>query len=347
MAKFRIFSIDGGGLRGIIPVLILKELERRTGKRLFEMFDMVAGTSTGGLIAAGAFVGSNGKPLYTLEQVEEVYSKRGNEIFPHKGPLADIFTDIKALKEPKYSPDGLTRVLNDLVKEHRMSDCLIPILVPSYDLENNTPCIFKSRNIAEDNALLYTVCRATSAAPTYLPAFECHYKGLKRTCIDGGVYMNNPSVAAVVEISKFKTDPYYREALPNFPGGVENVHFDDICVLSLGTGHYTDDIVKKKVENWGMLGWAPVIADVMMQGVNQASCYETDEILPTGNNLRLSVEIDNPKYADMTDSSQQCRDYLTKLVQRDIFGDSEIMKKLDQFIAHAELTRTAAAPVVA
>ena len=347
MAKFRILSIDGGGLRGIIPVLILQELEKRTGKRLYEMFDMVAGTSTGGLIAAGAFVGQNGKPVYTLDQIADVYIKRGKEIFPDKGPLGDIFTDIKALKEPRFSPDGLSNVLKDLVKDYRLSDCLIPVLAPSYDLETNQPCIFKSRNIVEDNALLYTLCRATSAAPTYLPAFECIYKGVHRTCIDGGVYMNNPSVAAIVEISKYKNDPYYKAALPNFPGGVENVQFEDICVLSLGTGHYTDNIVKKKVENWGMLGWAPAIADVMMQGVNQASCYECDELLEPGSNLRLSVEIDNSKYADMTDSTDQCREYLTNLVKRDIFGDAEIMKSLDVFIKHAELVRTADEPVMA
>lgn len=344
MAKFRILSIDGGGLRGIIPVLIMQELERRTGRRIHEMFDMVTGTSTGGLIAAGAFVGKNGKPLYTLQQVLEVYTKRGKEIFPDKGPIGDIFTDIKALKEPRFSPDGLSKVLKDLVGDYRLSDCLIPVVVPSYDLDNNQPCIFKSRTLAEDNALLYTMCRATSAAPTYLPAFECTYRGLKRTCIDGGVYMNNPSIAAIVEISKYKKDPYYKSALPDFPGGVENVKFEDICVLSLGTGHYTDDIVKKKVENWGMLGWAPVIADVMMQGVNQASCYECDELLEAGQNFRLSVDIDNSRYADMTDSTDACRNYLTGLVQRDIFNNTELMKQFDAFINRAELKRTVSAP---
>jgi uncharacterized protein len=347
MAKFRILSIDGGGLRGIIPVLILKELEQRTGRRLFEMFDMVAGTSTGGLIAAGAFVGKNGQPVYTLDQVAEVYTSRGKEIFPDRGVLGDIFTNIKALKEPKFSPDGLSRVLNDLVGDYRLGDCLIPMVIPSYDLDNNQPCIFKSRAVSEDNPLLYTVCRATSAAPTYLPAFECTYRGLHRTCIDGGVFMNNPSIAAIVEISKYRKDPYYKEALPNFPGGVENVEFEDICVLSLGTGHYTDNIARKKVENWGLLGWAPVISDVMMQGVNQAACYECEELLETGSNLRLSVEIGNEKYADMADSSDECQEYLTSLVRRDIFGNNELMKKLDRFIQHAELVRTTEAPVVA
>jgi patatin-like phospholipase/acyl hydrolase len=326
MAKFRILSIDGGGLRGIIPVLILQELERRTGKR---------------------FVSKNGKPLYSLQQVEEVYTKRGKEIFPDTGPLGDIFTDIKALKEPKYKPDGLSNVLKDLVGNYRLSDLLIPAVVPSYDLDNNQPCIFKSRTIAEDNALLYNMCRATSAAPTYFPAFQCTYRGMQRTCIDGGVYMNNPALAAIVEISKYKKDPFYRNALPAFPGGVENIIFDDICVLSLGTGHYTDNIVEKKVQNWGMLGWAPVIADVMMQAVNQTTCYESEEILATGNHFRLTIDIDDPKYADMADSSDACRNYLINLVQRNIFNNSALMTQWDTFIEHAELKRTASAPVVA
>lgn len=340
MAKFRILSLDGGGLRGIIPVLMLKELERRTGKRVFEMFDMVAGTSTGAMIAAGSLVGRNGKPVYTLEQIEEIYTVRGKDIFPPKNFPGNIFTGIRSLKQPKYRPDGLSKVLSDLLRNYRLSDCLAPLLAVSYDLDNNQPCIFKTRNMHEDNALLYNVCRATSAAPTYLPAFECKYRGLERTCIDGGVFMNNPSVAAVVEISKFRKHPYYQRALPAFPGGVENITFSDICVLSLGTGTYTDKIAKKKVENWGLLGWAPVISDIMMQGVNQASCYKCNELLDEGNYLRLSVDIREERYSSMDDSSDACRNYIISLLQRDVFDNSVLMKQLDEFIVHAELTRS-------
>src|SRR4028119_1606200 len=84
-AKFRILSLDGGGLRGIISVIVLKEMERRSGKRITDLFDMVAGTSTGGLIACGITVSDNGiSPKYTLEEIEKIYVENGKDIFPEK-----------------------------------------------------------------------------------------------------------------------------------------------------------------------------------------------------------------------------------------------------------------------
>ena len=88
MKKFRILSIDGGGLRGVVPLTILKKVEAITGKRITENFDLIAGTSTGGLIACAISVKdiqNDTQPLYTLDEILKVYVKRGKEIFPKKG----------------------------------------------------------------------------------------------------------------------------------------------------------------------------------------------------------------------------------------------------------------------
>lgn len=240
-AKFRILSLDGGGLRGIIPVLVLKEIERRSGKRILDLFDMISGTSTGGLIACGIAVSDNGKTSkYSLEQIEDIYVKHGKDIFPEKSAFKNFIGKITSLKSPKFSPDGLQKVLTDLMGEKRISDCAKPILVTSYDLFNNEAILFKYRhalNYPENNALLVDVCRATSAAPTYLPAYDFVYENKKRICVDGGIYMNNPSMGSLIEVIKYHAENPYN---------LKELKLADISVLSLGTGHYTSKIADRK-----------------------------------------------------------------------------------------------------
>ncbi len=331
--KFKILSIDGGGLRGVIPIIILQELERRMkGKRIQDMFDLFAGTSTGGLISSALAVGDgNNKPVYNLEQILTIYTERGKEIFPKKGWIGNFFNSVSSLKNPTFKADGLDKVLRDMVDHKRIMNCTKPIFITAYDVFNNEAVFFKSRQAAmapECNIELYEVCRATSAGPTYLPAYDGNYWGKKRTYIDGGVFMNNPSVGAIVEVSRFHTDPIY-----NRP----DLHFEDICVLSLGTGHYAADMTRKKPESWGALDWVKPISDVMMQGVNQATSYEADELLENGQYLRMSINIHDSKRADMAYSSDETRDYLIAETKNQVLNNSVLMKQLDDFILKAEL----------
>lgn len=331
MAKFRILSIDGGGLRGIVPVLILKEIERRTGKRITELFDMIAGTSTGGLMAVGLTVSSDGKtPMYSLSDIEQVYKEQGKAIFPEKNLLGSIINNTVALKNPKYSADGLQQVLDSLLANKRISDCILPIFITSFDLYNNEAVLFKYRQAITDasaNARLVDICRATSAAPTYLPAYDFTFKDKKRICIDGGVYMNNPSLGALIEIMK-----YHKEA----PYNVENLKLDDIAILSLGTGYYSPEIARKKVEDWGLLDWATTITDVMMQAVNQTTTYETKELISAQNFLRLDLEINNLEFYDMADSSNKAQAYLTRETKTQLFENSTLMNQLDLFLKSSQ-----------
>ena len=324
---FRILSLDGGGLRGIIPVLLLKEIEKRTGKRIVELFDLFAGTSTGGLIVCALTVSDDGKiPVYSLQEVEEIYSKRGNEIFPKKSFAGKIIKSVTSLKTPRFSAKGLDKVLNELLGSRRMTNCLKPILITSFDLYNNEALFFKSRHalaIPGRNALLKDVCRATSAAPTYLPAYKFTFDGKTRVCVDGGVYINNPSVASLVEVTKYHMKPPY---------DLEEISLNDIQVLSIGTGQYTANIARKKVEKWGLLDWATSITDVMMQAVNQTASYITDELTSLDNFLRINIDIANQKYADMADSSDKTREYLISELNSQVFENTTLMRQLDSFI---------------
>ena len=325
--KFRILSLDGGGLRGIIPVLILKEIERRTGKRITDTFDMVAGTSTGALIACGITVSDDGKnPKYNLEAIEKIYTERGKDIFPKKNWFSGVVSGISSLKNPKFMPDGLQKVLEELLGEKRIADCMKPIFVTTFDLYNNEALLFKSRQAlreANRNARLIDICRATSAAPTYLPAYNFMYNEKKRVCVDGGIYMNNPAVGALVEVTK-----YHKETPYNF----QELSLNDISVLSIGTGHYSSEIARKKVEGFGLLDWATNITDVMMQAVNQTTTYQTEEFVSDGNFLRINLDIDDPKYSDMADSADETREYLIRMVNSQIISNSVLMAQLDKFL---------------
>ena len=325
--KFRILSLDGGGLRGIIPVLILKEIERRSGEKIFNLFDLISGTSTGGLIACGITVSDNGQtPKYTVQQIEEIYTNRGKDIFPKRNAIGNFFNSLTALKKPRFSDDGIEKVLKEYFGSKRLTDCLKPILITTFDLYNNEALFFKSRHAvveAQRNALLKDICRATSAAPTYLPAYKFTFDNKTRVCVDGGVYINNPSVASLVEITKYHKEPIY---------GFDDITLDDIQVLSLGTGHYSNDIARKKVEGWGLLDWATNITDVMMQAVNQTTNYQGEELTAKGNFLRINLDITDPKYSDMADSSEEARNYLINQVETQIFGNSTLMKQLDTLI---------------
>ena len=325
--KIRILSLDGGGLRGIIPVLILKEIERRSGEKIFNLFDLISGTSTGGLIACGITVSDDGKnPKYTIQQIEDIYTHRGNDIFPKRSGFSKFLNSLSSLKNPHFSAEGIDKVLTEYFGTKRLTDCLKPLIVTSFDLYNNESLFFKSRHAFSDpqkNATLKDVCRATSAAPTYLPAYKFMFDNKARVCIDGGVYINNPTIVSLVEITKYHTDKIY-----DFP----SIALSDVVVLSLGTGHYSSNIARNKVESWGLLDWATKISDVMMQAVNQATNYQAEELTKEGNFMRINLDIMEEKYADMADSSDETRNYLVNQVQSCIFGNQTLMNRLDDLI---------------
>jgi patatin-like phospholipase/acyl hydrolase len=338
---FLILSMDGGGLRGIVPVLILQKIEAMTGKKVQDMFHLLAGTSTGGLIACALSVSDDGtKPLYNLQDIADIYIKRGKEIFPPapKDLYQKLIDKVDSIFAPNFNPKGLDNVLVQMFDKRTMRNCMVPVMACSYDLKNNEPVFFKSRYTHNncDVAPLRDVCRATSAAPTYFPAFDMHYDLKDRVCVDGGVYINNPGMAAVSEASKFGKDPYYKR--PDF-------NFSDIHVLSLGTGTYKFDMSKKRYANGGLAAWATHISDVMMQSVNASTVYECTEMLEAGQYCRISIDIADAKYSDMADSSDATRNYLIEQVRVQVSENPGVIKNLEAFLKKAGVIESAGAAV--
>lgn len=317
--KFRILSIDGGGLRGLIPLLILKYIEKKTGKKSWELFDLIVGTSTGGIIATGLTVTEDGKTnLLTVDKLIELYTTNANFIFPKKRGISKLFQSVKSVFSPKYSSDGLDKLLKTYFKNLKLSDTLKPICVTSYDLMNNEISIFKSRKSQEEgqNPFLFEICRATSAAPTYLPSYNMKWNNKIRSMIDGGVYVNNPTLVGI------------SDALKNRYG--RKVKLKDLKVLSLGTGTHSSNLGVKNTPKWGIIEWAKPITDVMMQSSSRAVDYQVELLVE--DYLRLQIEIFEEKFSSMSDSSPETREYLIKQVEEQIFNNSEIMSKINKFI---------------
>jgi uncharacterized protein len=332
MPTFNILTIDGGGLRGIVPVRILEKVEELTGKKILDTFDMIAGTSTGGLIACCLTLRNDQNPMqpkYDLGNIADMYVKKGSTIFPIRSGIGKFFHKASNLFNPAYGAEGIEKVLKEYVQEQRIVDALRPILVSTYDLHGNAPVFFKSSEAfgnKEANARIYDICRATSAAPTYLPAYSFNYKGAPLTGIDGGVYVNNPTMAAIAEISRYGNKGFYKKR-----NGTD-VAFSDVRILSVGTGTYTGTITAKDAVSWGELQWVTRITDIMMKGVNQSTDYESGEMLDPGTYLRLNIAIKNEKYSNMADARTETREYLEQEVKAQITEDEKKIELLRQFL---------------
>ena len=339
MEKFRILSIDGGGLRGVVPLTILKKVEEKIApKKIWEYFDLIAGTSTGGLITCAITLKDFQNPhlaKYSLDDIMEVYLKRGKEIFPQYNFFQRLIHKVSDISNPAFSDKGIAKVFGDVLGEARMNDCLKPIMVSTYDLANNLPLFFKSNESKYDatlNARLYDICRATSAGPTYLPSYEFDYpknkpiENEKRNCIDGGVYVNNPAMAALSEFSK--NHKYY---LPSTEAE-KDIDYRNVFVLSIGTGTYAAPISTKESRNAGLIYWAKAISDIMMRGVNRTTDYEMGEMMIEGNYLRFNIRIDNAEHSNMSNSSEETTQYLIQATQEQIINKPDEMKLLDEFL---------------
>lgn len=266
--SIKILSIDGGGIRGIIPAVILGEIQKRTGKNLWQTFDLIAGTSTGGIIALGIGTACNNGGPYSPDELLGLYMQNGGAIFQKTW-----LTPERALILPKYSPNSLERTLEMFFKDTNFRSALTPLLISSYDLQSQLPFFFKSHRIAAEPEFdwqITSIARATSAAPTFFPPYHLTRGDQDYALVDGGVFVNNPSMAA------------YAEGRCLYPGA------EKIIVVSVGTGDRQDQITYASAKEWGLLGWAKQIVPVLMDSVSEAVDYELKAILGS-NYFRLQV----------------------------------------------------------
>jgi uncharacterized protein len=268
---FKVLSIDGGGIRGIIPAMVLAEIEERTGKSIAETFDLIAGTSTGGILALGlAMPGDGGRPKYTASELIELYEDEGTSIFSGRaGTIRNVF-------EERYPSAGVEGVLDRYFGDARLKDALSTVFVTSYEIELRAPFFFRNERAKVDadyDFPMREVARATSAAPTYFEPAKVEARGPVEyyALVDGGVFANNPAMCAYVEASSILKER-----------GSASTDEPTILVVSLGTGQLTDRLTYEEVARWGLVRWARPLIDVVFDGESDTVDFQLKQLLPRG-----------------------------------------------------------------
>ena len=288
--RVRVLSIDGGGIRGIIPAIALAELETRAGKPVAELFDLIAGTSTGGIIAlALSRPGEDGGPAWSAATLVELYEREGPSIFSR--PLGHQVRTISGLIDEKYPSDGLDEALTRYLGEARLSEALTNVLVTAYETERRKPFFFKSAAAEADPSRdfpMAAAARATSAAPTYFEPARVDAGGTADyfSLVDGGVFATNPAMCAFAEVRRHHPDA-------------------EVVLLSLGTGQLTRPLPYDDVKDWGLVEWARPILDVVFDGVSDTVDYQLDQLLGGGRYWRLQVALDGGASDDLDDASAE------------------------------------------
>jgi patatin-like phospholipase/acyl hydrolase len=231
---FRILSIDGGGIRGVFPAAVLAEVEKRFlgGGSVADHFDMVAGTSTGGIIALALGYGMNAR------QALEIYTERGERIFPPAGLVGGLRRKIRWLIKPKHDQSALKDELLKVFRDKVLDLSAKRLVIPSFEGRHGEPFLYKTPHhpdYQKDRHKRFSdVALHTTAAPSYYPGVDDN--GF--IMIDGGIWANNPVMNALVD------------ALACYDVPRENVR-----ILSIGTGESTFT-VDEKARNGGAAKWA-------------------------------------------------------------------------------------------
>lgn len=286
--KVRILSIDGGGIRGIIPATVLNYMEQQLQEksdnpdaRLADYFDLIAGTSTGGILTCAYLTPqdkSAGRPM-TAKEALDLYLKRGDQIF--KLPFFRRIRTAFGLAEEKYSAKTMERLLKKYFKTKRLADLIKPCMVTAYDITQRKTVFFNKLSVKgpATNYPIWQVARATSAAPTYFePALIQAGTAAPRPLIDGGVFANNPAMCAYIEAHKtaFKKLPANQNAsMPDYPD------CSQMILVSIGTGSVSKPYTYEKMKNQGAAGWIKPVIDVMMSSSAETVDFQVNKMFET------------------------------------------------------------------
>jgi patatin-like phospholipase/acyl hydrolase len=264
--RFQILSLDGGGYRGIFSAAVLAAIEEDFGLNVVELFDLIVGTSTGGIIALGLGAGMRPK------QIVDFYAEWGPKIFHRGFPLRRAW-------KSKYSNMTLRQALTAVLGDKQMQDSIVPLVVPSYDLTRDEVYMFKTphhpRLRRDRRAPMVEVAMATSAAPTYFPGASIDSVRL----IDGGVFANNPAAVGIAE------------AYSMF-----GVKLESVRLFSLGT---TQDVVRRMagLDTGGLIQWASSGIEVVLRGQSLAAHGMAQHLLAKDRYLRVNPHVPNEMLA--------------------------------------------------
>lgn len=247
--RFQILSLDGGGLKGLFSAAVLAELENDLSISVADHFDLIVGTSTGGLIALG--LGAGLRPA----DVVDFYVDRGPYVF---GAGRGI---VRRLWAPKHSATRLREALEAIFGEQTLGTSRKRLVIPAYSLDRNDVYVFKTphheRLTRDWRESMADVAMATTAAPTFLPAFRLRHHRL----VDGGVWASNPALVGVAE------------AVSMLGIALENIH-----VLSLGTTDELTDL-PNSLDQGGLWQWARAATPLLLRAQGVGSFHAVEHLI--------------------------------------------------------------------
>lgn len=283
----RVLVLDGGGIRGLITLQVLAALEQKTGKRTAELFDVISGTSTGGIIATLLTLpGKDGRPRYSARELSEFYREFGTDVFTSSLTYR-IFT-LDGFVGPKFTRVGLRKLLMDKIGPVHMSQLTTTVWFPAYSDTDRAPFFFRSREIpsskilgSDEYLVVDTIIAATTVPGIFMPVRIQPTDGEKIGLIlDGTIYAPNPVISAVLGAAKL------------YPG-------KRIYLVAIGTGGAGSSFGVSQASGWGMAQWMPHVFETM---AHAQTVFEDDfaklDSLPNGRPLCVQYHrIDKPYIA--------------------------------------------------
>jgi len=301
--KIRILSLDGGGIRGIIPATVMVHIEQRLKEfsnnpeaKIADYFDIIVGTSTGGILGCYYLVpdpSNRLKSMFTAQQALNLYVEKGYEIF-NKSKKNGLFGMRQLFNATKYNPNNIERIFKEQLGDLKLNELIKPCIVTTYDMVKGSSFFFNSKdNPTKRDFYLRDVLRSTSAAPTYFPPAVIKNLAIKNeeeaimVNIDGGVFANNPALCAYAEVRSKKSNEF----------GFD-IKSDKMMMLSIGTGAIpTAYEPAKNPGEWGVIKWAKSAPEIMMDGALDTVNYQIKKIFGVEDNKNYSdnfIRVDFP-----------------------------------------------------
>ena len=322
----RILSIDGGGIRGIVPAVVLTHLEEALQQltnnpdaRLVDFFDLFAGTSTGSMIVAGLLApNTDPRPAYSAKEIVDLYFDNADTIF--QDSLLQDIKSVAGLLNVKYNPEGIESVFQQHFPDTELSELLKPTLIPVYDLTRGKNYFFrqqKAKISARHNYYLKDVLRSATSAITYFPPMQIStVDSTRQRCfIDGGIFANNPALSAYAEFR------YHNPEL----------HAKDTMMFSLGTGKQGTHLDCESTQNWGALEWREPAGNLFANAVADANHYQLKAVYDSmPNYLRLDAFFSDADKSSLDNTSKDYLDCLYYLGQQIAQDNKQAIKSFAQ-----------------
>jgi patatin-like phospholipase/acyl hydrolase len=279
---FKILSIDGGGIKGLYSAKIIQKLEEAYDCHISDYFDLICGTSTGGILALAL------SQKIKASEICNLYETKGKLIFPKTSPIVAKYRQY--VRGGKYTSEALEKALKETFKNKCIGDSYNLLCIPSYSITDSKPCIFKYDHSANgsvhnrDNKLTCVeVAIATSAAPTYFPIVQID-KEIGKLLVDGGVFSNNPALVGVIEAIRF------------FVGKEKD--YSNAKILSISSVKKSNALSHLTKKNKSFLNWKEGLFDVFLDSQEELHSFLLKTIHESADFPYEYIRIPSPNIAE-------------------------------------------------